>query len=97
MEDCRDPRADGNWALTFDAVPDLILILDNQHRVMRANKAMAERMGCASQDLVGQTCFQVVHDAHAPPLFCPHSRLLADGQEHAVEIHDQRLGGTFLV
>ena len=97
MDELRCTRVKDEWALTFDAVPDLILILDNQHRVVLANKAMAQRMGCAPEDLVGQTCYQVVHDAHAPPMFCPHSRLLTSGEEHAVEIHDERLGGTFLV
>jgi two-component system CheB/CheR fusion protein len=97
MDEHKNPRAEDDWALTFDAVPDLILILDNRHRVLRANKAMAKRMGCEPKDLIGQSCFQVVHNAHAPPVFCPHARLLADGEQHAVEIHDERLGGTFLV
>jgi len=97
MDEHEISRAEDDWALTFDAVPDLILILDNHHRVVRANKAMAERMGCHPQDLVGQMCFQVVHDSHSPPVFCPHARLLASGQQHAVEIQDARLGGTFLV
>jgi two-component system CheB/CheR fusion protein len=30
-------------------------------------------------------------------MFCPHSRLLASGEQHAVEMYDERLGGTFLV
>jgi len=97
MEERRNTRSRDDWARTFDAVPDLILILDNQHRVVRANKAMAERMGCSPESLIGRSCYQVVHDSHAPPMFCPHVRLLANGEEHAVEVHDERLGGTFLV
>jgi two-component system, chemotaxis family, CheB/CheR fusion protein len=97
MDDSQSPRAEDHWASTFDAVPDLILILDNQHRVVRANKAMAERIGCAPRELVGKPCFEALHNAPAPPLFCPHSRLLASGEEQAVEIDDERLGGTFLV
>ncbi|UCD58470.1 MAG: PAS domain S-box protein, partial [Candidatus Hydrogenedentota bacterium] len=38
-------RAKREWELTFDAVPDLIMILDNEYRVVRANKAMANRLG----------------------------------------------------
>jgi two-component system CheB/CheR fusion protein len=97
MDERRSTRIRDDWARTFDAVPDLILILDNQHRVLRANKAMAERMGCLPEELIGQSCYQVVHDSHTPPMFCPHSKLLCSGDEHAVEVHDQRLGGTFLV
>ncbi len=97
MDERRSTRGQDDWTRTFDAVPDLILILDNQHRVVRANRAMAERMGCAPESLIGRSCYQVVHDSHSPPMFCPHSRVLANGQEHAVEVHDERLGGTFLV
>lgn len=89
--------ANDDWTRTFDAVPDLIMILDTRHRVVRANRAMAERMGCTPEALIGQSCYQVVHHACTPPLFCPHARLLGDGGEHAVEVYDERLGGTFLV
>jgi PAS domain S-box-containing protein len=38
---------------TFDAVPDLIFVMDNRHRVIRANRAAAERVGMALEDLLG--------------------------------------------
>ncbi len=85
------------WEQTFDAVPDLIAILDNQHRIVRVNKAMANRLGVTKEEAAGLTCYEHVHGTDEPPEFCPHSRLLADGQEHTVEIHEDRLGGDFLV
>ena len=33
--------AKDEWERTFDAVPDLIAILDRQHRIVRVNAAMA--------------------------------------------------------
>ncbi len=35
-------RAKNEWERTFDAVPDLIAILDREQRIVRVNKAMAE-------------------------------------------------------
>jgi light-regulated signal transduction histidine kinase (bacteriophytochrome) len=32
-----------------------------------------------------------------PPSFCPHSLSLIDGKEHVAEVHEDRLGGDFLV
>ncbi len=29
------------WPLLFDALPDLIAIIDNDHRIVKVNKAMA--------------------------------------------------------
>ena len=36
-------QAKEEWAMTFDAVPDLIAILNEQYRIVRVNKAMAHR------------------------------------------------------
>ena len=60
MDEHASLHAEDDWAPTFDAVPDLILILDNQHRVVRANKAMAERMGCTPESL-GEAWLRRVH------------------------------------
>ena len=38
-------QAKEEWERTFDAVPDLIALLDKEHRVTRVNKAMAELLG----------------------------------------------------
>jgi PAS domain S-box-containing protein len=85
------------WKKTFDSVPDLIAILDNQHRIIRANKALADRMGCNSEACSGLTCYENIHGTDAPPSFCPHALTLADGKEHLVEVHEERLGGDFWV
>ena len=90
-------RAKQEWERTFDAVPDLIMIQDNEYRVVRVNKAMAERLGCTPKDLVGQICYDVFHGAEKPVALCPHARLMADGLAHSAEVHEDRLGGDFLV
>jgi PAS domain S-box-containing protein len=90
-------RARDEWERTFDAVPDLIMLVDPDHRVRRANKAMAGRLGLAPQDMVGLNCYEAVHGLDQPPDFCPHVRLLTHGVEHEVEIREARLGGDFLV
>lgn len=90
-------RAKEEWERTFDSVPDLIAILDDQHRIVRMNKAMAERLGCSSEVCVGLRCHEQVHGTGAPPAFCPHVLTLADGQEHVAEVHEEHLGGDFLV
>lgn len=90
-------RAKEDWERTFDAVPDLIAILDAEHRVVRANRAMAERLRTSPEQCVGLRCFEVVHGTEAPPLFCPHAQLLRDGREHDAEVCEARLGGHFHV
>jgi PAS domain S-box-containing protein len=88
-------RAKEEWEMTFDAVPDLIAILDTGHRIVRVNRTMAEVLGVSPQDLEGRACHEIIHNSPGPPAFCPHSRLLVDGQEHVAEVHE--LGRDFLV
>ena len=90
-------RAKEEWELTFDSVPDLIALIDKQHRVMRVNKAMAVRLGIAPEKCVGVHCYEAVHGLSSPPEFCPHSLSCQDSKEHMVEIEEPHLGGNFLV
>ena len=85
------------WIETFNTIPDLIAIMDNQHRIVRVNKAMAEKLGMSPSDLEGLHCYEFIHGTKEPPLFCPHRALLNDGKEHEVEIHEMKLGGDFLI
>jgi PAS domain S-box-containing protein len=89
--------ARGEWERTFDVIPDPISILDRQYRIVWVNKTMANRLGMAPEEAVGLTCYECIHGMEKPPSFCPHTKLLADGEEHMVEIHEKRLGGDFIV
>jgi len=90
-------RAKEEWELTFDSVPDLIAIIDNNHRILRVNKPMAKRLGLEPGQCVGLPCYKYVHGLNAPPDFCPHSKTVKSGCYHATELHEDRLGGDVLV
>jgi len=90
-------RAKEEWERTFDTVPDLIAILDREHRIVRSNRAMTQRLGAPAEECLGQVCHQCVHGTDRPWEGCPHVLTMADGQEHTAEIHDSHLGGDFLV
>jgi PAS domain S-box-containing protein len=90
-------RAKREWEQTFDAVPDLIAIIDTCHRVVRVNRALAERTGRTPASLVGAPCCEVLHGLPCTPPACPLSHLLADGHEHTSELPIEHLGGYFSV
>jgi len=90
-------RAKNEWERTFDSIPDLVAILDTKHQIVRTNKAMAQRLGMNPDECVGLNCFKCVHKLDGPPSFCPHSLSIADGKEHIAELHEENLGGDFLV
>jgi PAS domain S-box-containing protein len=86
-----------DWERTFDSVLDPIAVLNAQHRILRVNRAMADRLGLTPSQCIGLTCYQSIHGTSQPPDFCPHAQTLADGQHHVVEVHEERLGGHFIV
>ncbi|MCL5405545.1 MAG: PAS domain S-box protein [Deltaproteobacteria bacterium] len=90
-------RAKTEWERTFDSVPELISIIDTRYRIVRVNKAMAQKFGLAPEQCIGMRCFELVHDTSRPPESCPHALLFADGLEHVAEVHDERMGCDFLV
>ncbi|MDQ5986400.1 MAG: hypothetical protein CSYNP_02124 [Syntrophus sp. SKADARSKE-3] len=85
------------WEMTFNAIPDAVAIIDPDHRILNVNKAMSERLDVPPEQCIGQTCYSVVHGLDLPPPSCPHSRLLKEGSEQRQELHEDRLGGTFIV
>jgi two-component system cell cycle sensor histidine kinase/response regulator CckA len=90
-------RAKQEWERTFDSFPDLIMILDENHTILRVNKAMADRLGMIPGKLVGQTCFKICHETDKPPECCPCTKMLKKGKGFTQEVHDEVLGGDFIV
>lgn len=85
------------WRETFDTIPDLVMVLDTDHRIMHVNKAARQRLDiddtCAG-DLMGY-CYQHIHGIDRPPEGCPHTALLTDRQAHETEVYMPRLNGYF--
>ena len=88
-------RSKNEWELTFDAVPDMIAIIDRNHRIVRINQSMARRLNLTPEEAVGRACYRLVHNLPGPLEICPHSKLLIDGNSHSAEIHEDILNGDF--
>jgi PAS domain S-box-containing protein len=90
-------QAKEEWDRTFDAIVDPIMILDTHYHIIKVNKSMAAKLDITQSEAKGLTCYEAVHGKTEPPVFCPHSQLLTDGQPHAVEIEEKMFGGDFVV
>jgi two-component system sensor histidine kinase UhpB len=82
------------WETTFDASPDLVAILDPSGRVLRCNRALAERYGRPKTEVIGLAFFAPGGPAAGRGAW---SETLADGAAHAEEARDECLEGDFLV
>jgi len=85
------------WQLAFDASPDMISILDINHRIVAVNQAMADAMACSPEKARGHHCYKLLHNSDRPPMACPHLALLEDGKMHQSEIYEESLDKWMLV
>ena len=56
LRQARERQAQKEWEQTFDTVPDLIVILDHERRIVRANRAMAAHLKRSKEELIGKAC-----------------------------------------
>lgn len=85
------------WERTFEAVPDLIAIIDSDHKILQVNRAMAEALHAKKSDIIGKPCYELMHGTDGPIKRCPHQWTLRDQQGHTVEIDEKHLNGHFRV
>ena len=88
-------RSKKDWERTFDAVPDLISIINLDRTVTRVNRAMAERCGLTPGELVGRKCCEIVHGLDNPPGCCPQNCMASHGKFSYERIEEKRLNGVF--
>lgn len=85
----------GEWARTFDSLPDLVAIVDYKNRLLRINKTMAKRLGVKPEQCFGKKCHEFMHGTQFPTEFCPHLKTLKDRQEHIAQIHEGKLWSLY--
>ncbi len=79
------------WERTFDAVPDLISILDKDFKILRANKAYAEFFEENPKSLIGKYCFEVIHGTNEALQDCPHIKALKTRKPVEIDFFEPRL------
>lgn len=76
------------WERTFDGLPDLIFIVDGDYNIIRANDAMANRMGVKPTDIIGRKCYEIMHSQEEPIPECRHARTLRDKIGQNIQFKD---------
>jgi len=89
-------HAKKEWEQTFDAIPDIVAVIDKHFIITKANKALAEKLGMKREDLIGKQCHSVIHGTVKPPDYCPHFNALSDDREHFAEVFEKNLNGHYL-
>ena len=76
---------------TFDSIADLVSIQDKGYRLVRVNRAFANFFKMKPRELIGRTCYQVVHGTKEPPGNCPHRQTLETRKSAIREFYEPEL------
>jgi PAS domain S-box-containing protein len=73
----------------FNAIADLIFVLDSDSVILEANPAIAERYGVSLQELVGRHCYEALYGNRQLCEPCPARFTLATGQPKQCVVREQ--------
>ena len=89
-------EADLQWENTFDSITDLISIHTSDYTIVKANRALAQRLHTTADRLIGKKCWEVFHGFDGACPGCPHSATLTTMTAATLEVEYPALGGIFL-
>jgi len=79
-------RAAAEWRRTFDSISDMVFILDKEHTLVRANRAVFDAFKVRPEEILGKKCYDWVHRTGHPDQGCPFEVLLNDKKTHSAEV-----------
>lgn len=86
---CELQKSRDEWVRTFDAIPDMVLVLDAACRIIHANKAAQARLGCDA--LEGRLCHELMHGSERLPHCCPLAEGPPGGTDREAEFFEPHL------
>lgn len=79
------------WELIFDSLPDMVALIDLDNVIVKANKAMLQKYRIGDQSLVGNRCFNTMHQNGCANENCPHLSVIRDHKAHSIEIFEPKI------
>lgn len=87
-------RSHRQWTNTFDSIQDFVLLHDSDFRIMKANRALLQRLVQAPADVVGKCCEEVLPQDQGHWSKCPYC---GDAEDGFHEGNDPCFGGFSMV
>jgi PAS domain S-box-containing protein len=85
------------WQTTFDSITDHVMILENNFKIVRGNKAFADFFDQPVDSLAGQNCYALMHGTDRPLDSCPVQKMYATGMHEETEYYCARQGKWLLI
>ncbi len=78
------------WQTTFDSIPDQVMILNRDHRVVQANAAARSFLNLPLKKILGNRCYTVMHGKDRPISTCPFPAIREIKGHGESDIYDDR-------
>ena len=76
----------------LDALPFYVMLIDEHHHILKANRAVQAQLGLKPEDIIGKYCPEVVHGLSEPWYACPLEEAVRNRQAVEREALDQKSG-----
>lgn len=76
----------------MDVLPFYVMLVDETHHILLANRAVQTQIGLEAKDIIGQYCPKVIHGRDEPIDACPLEEAVEEGQAIEREILDPESG-----
>jgi len=83
-------QAAEEWEATFNSITDLISIHNLDFKIIRVNKAFTKRFGMKPEEVIGKSCYEILHGTKEPLDNCPHKKALETKKSQQMEFFDPR-------
>jgi two-component system, NtrC family, sensor kinase len=90
-------RSQKSWETTFDAMQDCVSVHDTTGKVIRANVALARRLGTIPQKVIGRYCSEIYNPEGSSLSPCRHTRFLKSENLIVEEMALPAMGGVFQI
>ncbi len=75
-----------------DLLPDGVMLLDAEGRIIYANQALADILGRPLSEIIGKHCYEVVHGTQKRPPFCVQAQMELRQESVWEEFYEPHLG-----
>ncbi len=83
------------WETIFDSTPDMIVILDGDHRIVRYNRATAQKLQTTKEGLVGRHGHEALCQDDHPLESCPFLLMSTQSRFFPIEYCQRKWGGYY--
>ena len=88
-------QAAREWQSTFDAVEDMIVVLDRDQHIIRANQAVKDTF--QGQPIFGEPCYRLFHGCSTAVENCAACETFNTGEACHIELQEPHLGDRWLM